>query len=357
MIERRLVDPALASELEDGLRAARPRPDAPVADLHGLLRWLHEPAGPLERATGPGGGAEATARAIATLATVDMTVAFSVWAHTMVLVYLREADSPSSFAAWTKHLEGAHLAGATALAAAMTCHVSGAPLPIKAVSVDGHLEVSGRIAWASNLYRPHFVLVTAAEVEGLGPRVVAMRGKDSAIEIAPFPNLVDLQATASSSIQLNAARVHPDDIVAADFSAFIHRVRPRFLLFQASFCWGLAARALREAAAYIGPGVSEVFTPDHHELSTELDRIEGAIVDGVGSGPPERRARPIRELVQLRLDAARLAGAATRLEANLAGGRGYVVHSATARRLREAAFLPIQSPTEGQLRWELSRSS
>jgi alkylation response protein AidB-like acyl-CoA dehydrogenase len=192
------------------------------------------------------------------------------------------------------------------------------------------------------------------EVEGLGPRVVAMRGKDAAIEIAPFPSLVDLQATASSSIQLNAARVHPDDVVAAGFDDFIRRVRPRFLLFQASFCWGLAARALREAALHIGPGVSEVFTPDHQVLSAELDRIEGAIVDGLGSDPP---ARPIRELVQLRLDAARLAGAATRLEATLAGGRGYVVHSATARRLREAAFLPIQSPTEGQLRWELSRSS
>ena len=28
-----------------------------------------------------------------------------------------------------------------------------------------------------------------------------------------------------------------------------------------------------------------------------------------------------------------------------------------ARRLREAAFLPVQAPTEGQLRWELSLSA
>jgi alkylation response protein AidB-like acyl-CoA dehydrogenase len=352
MTERRLVDGALGAELEDRIRASRPRPDVPVADLHGVLRWLHEPSGPLDRAARD--DAESTARALATLATVDMTVAFSVWAHTMVLIYLREAENPSSFAAWTKHLEGAELAGATALAAAMTCHVSGAPLPIRGVAVDGHLELSGRIAWASNLYRPHFVLVTAADVEGVGRRVVALRGKDAAIDIAPFPSLVDLQATASSSIQLNAARVHPENIVAADFGAFIDRVRPRFLLFQASFCWGLAARALHEAAANVGPGVSEVFAPDHHDLSTELDRIEGAIVEGLRS---DRPARPIRELVQLRLDAARLAGAATRLEATLAGGRAYVVHSPTARRVREAAFLPIQSPTEGTLRWELSRSS
>jgi hypothetical protein len=35
------------------------------------------------------------------------------------------------------------------------------------------------------------------------------------------------------------------------------------------------------------------------------------------------------------------------------GGRGYAMSSPTARRAREAAFLPVQSPTEGHLRWVL----
>ena len=46
---------------------------------------------------------------------------------------------------------------------------------------------------------------------------------------------------------------------------------------------------------------------------------------------------------------------ATRIEATVRGGTGYLAASAVSRRLREAAFLPIQAPTEGQLRWELSR--
>ena len=37
------------------------------------------------------------------------------------------------------------------------------------------------------------------------------------------------------------------------------------------------------------------------------------------------------------------------------GGAGYVAKSPTARRLREASFLPVQSPTEGHLRYELSK--
>jgi alkylation response protein AidB-like acyl-CoA dehydrogenase len=77
----------------------------------------------------------------------------------------------------------------------------------------------------------------------------------------------------------------------------------------------------------------------HHNLETR------------GAGTPER------ELVRLRLDYARLATATIGLEAKVVGGRGYVTTSPTARRLREATFLPIQAPTEGQLWWELAHSA
>ncbi|HEU5316227.1 MAG TPA: acyl-CoA dehydrogenase, partial [Chloroflexota bacterium] len=66
---------------------------------------------------------------------------------------------------------------------------------------------------------------------------------------------------------------------------------------------------------------------------------------------------PIRDIVRARLECAQLATAAVALEAKVAGGRGYVRTCDNARRLREAAFLPVQAPTEGQLRWELSRSA
>ncbi|MGO2608462.1 MAG: hypothetical protein ACTIMA_07630, partial [Brachybacterium tyrofermentans] len=51
-----------------------------------------------------------------------------------------------------------------------------------------------------------------------------------------------------------------------------------------------------------------------------------------------------------RLESALLAGRATRLEQKVVGGRGYALGSDTSRRAREAAFLPVQSPTETHLR-------
>ena len=358
--ERPLIDTSVVREV--GARREAARRTGSASGLLAALRWLREPDGPLARIPDAQSPA-AEARFIASLAAVDMSLAFSHWAHQMVLTYVAEADDAMFRRVWGERLRALEVVGSTALAAAMTSHVTGAPLPIEAVERAGELELTGQIAWASNLFRPQFLLVTATELPGKGRAIVALRGSDPRIQIAPFPDLLDLQDTASSSIRLEAARVRLDDIIAVDFERFVRRVRPRFLLWQASFCWGLAAQSLFEAASRVRGGINEVFAPDQQDLTTELDRIERAIVEALAAdaalraGQSPLAARPIREVVKVRLDAARLAGEATRLEAKVVGGRGYVVHSATARRQREAAFLPIQSPTEGQLRWELSRST
>jgi alkylation response protein AidB-like acyl-CoA dehydrogenase len=194
--------------------------------------------------------------------------------------------------------------------------------------------------------------------------VVAISGDQPGVEIDPHPPLLDLQATFSSSLRFDGVRIDDDAILSFDGHRFIRAVRPTFLLWQASFAWGLAARALSEAAAHVGRGPNRVFARELESLREQRDRIEVAIstaldarsraVETVATGP----AVPgeLAEVVAVRLAAAHLAGAASRLESKVVGGAGYASGSATARRLREAAFLPIQSPTEGQLEWELSRS-
>ncbi len=195
------------------------------------------------------------------------------------------------------------------------------------------------------------MVTAAAHVADERVLIVALPGDVPGLSIDPYPRLLALQATGSSSIGLHAVRVGWDSVVADDFVPFVTRVRPTFLLLQTSFCFGLAARGLTEARATLR-GPNEVFHGDLETLESRaagLARVPGLRLDDRGEGIP------VRDLVQLRLDSAQLATAAVALEAKLAGGRGYVTTSPTARRLREAAFLPVQAPTEGQLRWELSR--
>lgn len=62
------------------------------------------------------------------------------------------------------------------------------------------------------------------------------------------------------------------------------------------------------------------------------------------------------KLLELRLAAAEVASAAAALEVRVAGGAGYAQSSPASRRFREAAFIPVQSPSETQLKWELARA-
>ncbi|MER7132063.1 hypothetical protein [Streptosporangium saharense] len=93
-------------------------------------------------------------------------------------------------------------------------------------------------------------------------------------------------------------------------------------------------------------------------LAPDVEALAVRLADVRGRARHAQRApdqADPRAVTQLRFDAAELTLAATRLEATARGGLGYVTSSPTNRRLREAAFLPAQSPSEVQLRWELSR--
>lgn len=349
-----LHDPALVERAEQLVRELHGSQPPAAADLSAGLRRLHAAEGLLFQAPTGRLGLARTARTIASVAWIDLSLAFSLWSHRMVLEYVHAAEHPPS-SELCERLARAELVGSSALASGMAHHVSGAPLPIVGREAGARLELSGKVRWASNLFEQGFLLITAASREGGKPCIVALPAGARGLTVDPFPSLLELQSTFSSSLRLGEVELERGAVIADDFTAFITRVRPLFLLLQSSFCWGLAARSLHEAARRLTGPIQEVFAPEHRALHAELTRIEGALEQLAGSLAAE--PSPIREWVLIRLQAAQLAGAATRLESKLVGGSGFTTESATARRLREAAFLPIQSPTEGQLLWELSRSS
>ena len=97
------------------------------------------------------------------------------------------------------------------------------------------------------------------------------------------------------------------------------------------------------------------------EISTESPRSR-ATLTGLKMtrlfGPSVATCRPLWSKIKalagtLRLAAADIVSAAAALEIRSAGGKGYARRTDASRRFREAAFIPVQSPSEAQLRWEL----
>lgn len=133
-------------------------------------------------------------------------------------------------------------------------------------------------------------------------------------------------------------------MLTEDLPAFVGACRPRRMLVPSAFCLGLARRSVAEARPRL-PGVAASRAPRVDEVAASVEAAWASLYT-VAAAPAT--AGP-RDQAALRHEAARLAGEATRLEAAVVGGAGYIADSATARRLREAAFLPVQAPTEALL--------
>jgi alkylation response protein AidB-like acyl-CoA dehydrogenase len=301
------------------------------------------------------GELERMAEVMATFAQYDMSQAFALWCHRMCIEYLHQSapDSGLRQQVLPRILRG-EVAGSTAFASAMAHYLGGAPLPLTFKrEADGSLIVGGRIAWASNIAAPFVSVSAAANEDDPAERVVfAFTDSDPGVTPSGYPEILALQSTSSTSILMEGARIPADHVITTDFEGFARRVITPFLVLQSAFCWGHASRSLSEVEGQL-TGQREILKPDFDALRARFEDAERRL--RFFARATDREATSIQELLQLRLDWGVLTGDSVQLEAKVAGGRGYTRDSETGRRFREAAFLPVQSPTEIQLRWLLSR--
>ena len=287
---------------------------------------------------------------IEAVATESLAVAFGAWAQRMTAAYLRHAADRSETAgrAYRSVADGTR-PGVTGMAAAQRQVVGLGKVPITATPVDGGYRVDGPIAWASNVY-PDSTIVLAANTEDGRCLVLAFEASAQGVEIRTAPDLLALNATASTMIGLDGVVVPHDQVLGEDLADFLSGVRPQFLILQSAFCSGVAARSLTEAEHRL-EGLGAFYSDEHADLATRHDHMHSELHRMAAT--PTQAA--LGDLLLLRLDGAEIAPAATRLEAVLCGGMGYAQGAPANRRMREAAFLPVQSPSQSQLRWELDR--
>lgn len=282
------------------------------------------------------------------IATESLTVAFSTWAHVMALTYLGRGSA----ALRDTHLDalrtGARI-GVTAMATGLKQVAGLGQVPVIAQPDGDGLTVSGPIRWASNLFDDAVIVLPARDESGTS-YVVAVEAAAAGVTVDPPPNLMALGATVSSSLRFQDVTVGPDQIISTDLAGFCAGIRPAFLLAQTAFCVGVTRAALAGAGHASGV-LADPFAEDLTNLGEHSNALRARLYEFTHE--PARAG--IADLIRLRLDAAGAALAATRLESTLVGGAGYARGNSANRRFREAAFLPVQSPSEGQLRWELSR--
>ncbi len=317
-------------------------------DCRSLLRTLADDGALDLGLAGSAGTYTDQARVLAELASVCMTSAFSAWAHRMTVEYL-SVHGGDHLAELTDSVRTARRPGSTALAGTFRAAAGVAAMPIEVTEQGAH----GFISWASNLYSDAVVVTGVDHASSGERRMIAFDVAADGVEVRPVTGLLALDATHSGSIRLDGLAVDEQQFLAAPFDEFIASVRPTFLVLQSSFALGLASASL----AAIGElaGLAVVLQPEVDAARSDLARLAHHLDQATAQ--LDRGERPVmRSALELRLAAAHLATRSTQLELAARGGAGYATASPTGRRVREALFLPVQSPTEVQLQWELQHT-
>jgi alkylation response protein AidB-like acyl-CoA dehydrogenase len=337
--------------VRDRFRDGAARVDSGARDVREGIAWL----GGQDLIAPAGGGLPHAVTVVEQVAGECMSSAFSLWAHRMVWEYLDRGavEAPGL----SQELAAGRRVGSTAMAPALRDVAGLEPVPVLARRGAGGLVLSGPIRWASNLFEDAVVVLPVRVGEGSERAVVRITMSDPGVGSPARPELLALNGTASGSLRLRDVVVPAEAVLSADLPGFVRRIRPAFLLLQSAFCAGLALRSVGEALrATAGPDQNGPAGALAGDVAVAASRVESVRERLHAASADPDRADPT-ELLRLRLDAAAAASEATRLEATVRGGAGYVATSDVSRRLRESAFLPIQAPTEGQLRWELARST
>ena len=307
---------------------------------------------------GQGGSLGDALEAIADVAGHSLTAGFVFWAQRAFVEYLLQSPNAALRQRWLPGLLQGTQAGATGLSNAMK-YLGGIEAlqveatPVGTVGADG-LALRGRVPWATNLVSPgrFVVAVAVSRSDGAKPFVAALPGDAAGLQRSADLDLIALRGSHTAALSIEGLQIGPADVIHADANHFLPRVRPAFMGLQLGLCIGLARASLAAASARAGAGRDVLAGPlqqQRHALELATATLYAGLADGRFLDRPQA-------LFRLRLQLNDIVQQSLQLELHASGGRAYHRDQPLgfARRWREAAFIPIVTPSVTQLQGALA---
>lgn len=313
---------------------------------------------------GTGGTIGDAIDSVADVAAHSFAAAFVLWGQRTFIEYLLQSPNQALRDRLLPALLCGELAGATGLSNAMKYLSAIEPLQIRATDVTtvsssgvgggdtSSWRVNGGLPWITNLRKQGFVAAAAVDHEAGGPPSIFAIAHDApGVHRSDDLDLIGLRGTNTAALQMTDTPLREDDRITDNAPAWLVRVRPAFLGLQCGMSLGLARRSL-DATNEGGPAARSAVADDVAALTDQLASLTTRLKSGVLRG--EFVDTPA-SLFKLRISLAELVHDAATLEVQTGGGRGYLRGlSGVARRQREAAFVPIVTPSLVQLKNQLA---
>ncbi|UMY19853.1 acyl-CoA/acyl-ACP dehydrogenase [Methylobacterium organophilum] len=284
-----------------------------------------------------------------------LSTAFCTWCQDALVWYLARSEEAGPRRHLAALAAGEGLGG-TGLSNPMKAFAGIEPLALQGQREGGGYRVHGRLPWVSNLAPGHrfagiFALPDGRRVMGL------FESGTETVALSANARFVALEGTGTYTVLVRDAFLADEDVISHDVATFVPRIRNGFVLLQTGMGLGLArgvaalmradARGRRDAA-FLPLG------PEGIEARAEALR-ERVVAAARNHGETDRAT--FLDTLRLRLDVSFLALEAAQSAMLQFGARGYLEGAEAFRRLREAQFVAIVTPSVKHITTELAREA
>lgn len=301
---------------------------------------------------GSGGHVDDAVKAIAETSARSLTAGFVFWGHRTFIEYLLQSPNAALREQLLPDLLTGRRGGATGLSNAMKFLSGIEELSVQSRRSGTALQLDGYLPWVTNLPATGFDVAMAVKgADGAPAFIAALASDDSGLERSPDLDLMAMRGSNTAALKIDGVRIGEDRIIHHHAAEWLPKVRPAFLAMQSALSIGLARRAVAEATARLRND-RDILSEPIAALIAELSTAETALLEGLGGG---RFIEHPASLFRLRIRLAEIAVQAVQFELSASGGRAYLSQPGAGfqRRLREAAFIPVLTPSLIQLKLAL----
>ena len=291
--------------------------------------------------------------AISQLAYSSFTAAFVLWAHRAYIECLLQSPNETLKKQQLPLLVAGKMAGSAGLSNLMK-HLCGLEkMENFAAFENGCYQLTGKMPWITNIDENGFYAACAAEIDGNQSIVFSLCSGDLGITVKKL-DLLALRSSGTKAIFMDKVSLAPERILHSNISEWLKTLRPAFIALQCGLFLGLSLRALDEAKRHYSARRSSLQN-DIQQTDNALHELQEDLLQGVKNR--HFVAFP-KDLFKLRISLTDWLWKAVLLELETRGGGAYLVETSEGfpRRLREASFVPIITPSVSQLKKALVQS-
>ena len=350
--ERDAVVAAVGEVARDELAPLVKKIDLEGLYPEGVLRHAGEVGGFRLHLRAEHGGADDLYGAVGAMAALSehcLSTAFLAWCQDACAWYLDNTENAALRETRLAEVADGAIMGATGLSNPMK-HCSGIePVRLKGERMAGGYRVRGLLPLVSNL-GPDHVFGAVFQVDDHEVMALVSCAAEG-VQLAQDLHFVALEGTRTYSVKFKDVLVPDSAVLAAPAAPFLIAIRPGFVLLQSGMALGLVRsivpllyRAADDPA--VGPAPAD-------EAPAALEDRLGALDERIAALCPQGRdnsAAFMKEVFAARLEAAELSIKAAGALMIAAGAGGYTLNGVAQRRLREAYFVAVVTPSMKHLR-------